>query len=355
MPEMATIALDAMGGDIGPDVVIPAAARALKKHSRLHLVLVGDEAVVRDCARRHGLELAQGEAAAGAPGASLMHASQVVEMHEEPGSAVRRKKDSSMRVAINLVKQGKAQAAVSAGNTGALMATAKFVLKTVPGIDRPAINTTIPSRRGHTHMLDLGANVDCTAQHLLQFAIMGSVLAQAVDGIGQPSIGLLNIGSEDSKGNALVKEADKLLATAPVNYIGYVEGDDIYMGDVDVIVCDGFVGNVSLKTAEGVAKIISYYMKQEFGRSLYNRLAGLLALPVLKAFRRRIDPGQYNGASMLGLNGIVIKSHGGADVPAYANAIDIALLEIEKAVPELIQSSMAPLLASAAQPERMSS
>ena len=348
MPAMATVALDAMGGDFGLDVVIPAAALVLKKNRHIHIILVGDEARLREHAKTLNVALSAGEPDYSQNVMSVQHASEVVEMCDEPALAVRKKKDSSMRVAINLVKQGIAQAAVSAGNTGALMATAKFVLKTLPGINRPAICTTIPSVKGHTHMLDLGANVDCSADNLFQFAVMGSVLAEAVDDVRQPKVGLLNIGSEDSKGNAQVKSANKLLNTAPINYIGYIEGDDIYLGNVDVVVCDGFVGNVSLKTSEGVAKMISFFMKQEFSKGIYNKLSGLLALPVLKAFKKRIDPGTYNGASMLGLNGIVIKSHGGADIQAYANAINIALLEIKKSVPEHIHSRMAPLLKTAA-------
>ncbi len=344
MPEMATIALDAMGGDFGVEVVIPAAALALKKNRNIHIILVGDEATIREYAKSQAIALTTGEPDYTKNVISVQHASEVVEMDEEPAIAVRKKKDSSMRVAINLVKKGIAQAVVSAGNTGALMATAKFVLKMLPGIDRPAISTTIPSVNGHTHMLDLGANVDCSAENLLQFAVMGSVLAEAVDNVREPKVGLLNIGSEASKGNAQVKEANKYLQKAPINYIGFIEGDDIYLGDVDVVVCDGFIGNISLKTSEGVAKMIGFYIKQEFSRGLYNKLAGLLALPVLKAFKNRIDPRMYNGASMLGLRGIVIKSHGGADVFAYANAINIAILEIEKSVPEYIRSRMEPLL-----------
>ncbi len=344
MSELSTIALDAMGGDHGPEVVIPAAARVLKKHRNLRIILVGDENRIRQVAQRCGVALHDDDGANRGGVMSVHHASQVVEMHEEPAIAVRKKKDSSMRVAINLVKQQVAQATVSAGNTGALMATAKFVLKTLPGIDRPAICTTIPSVQGHTHMLDLGANVDCSSDHLFQFAVMGAVLAEAVDNVDSPRVGLLNIGSEDSKGNAQVKQANAALSGAPVNYIGFVEGDDIYLGDVDVVVCDGFIGNVSLKTSEGVAKMISHFMKQEFSRGWLNRLAGLVALPVLKAFKQRIDPRLYNGASMLGLTGIVIKSHGGADELAFANAIEIALLEIEKAVPDHIRNKMAPLL-----------
>ena len=336
MPDSAVIALDAMGGDFGPEVVIPAAAKILSRRKPLSIILVGDEERLRSCAQKHGIKLDDR--------LTIQHASEVVEMHDEPALALRKKKDSSMRVAINIVHDGRADAVVSAGNTGALMATARFVLKTLPGIDRPAICTTIPSKNGHTHMLDLGANVDCTAEHLFQFAVMGSVLTEAIDNVERPRVGLLNIGSEAMKGNAQVKAADEYLADAPLNYIGFVEGDDIYSEKVDVVVCDGFVGNISLKTAEGVAKLISYYMKEEFKRGLYNKLAGLVALPVLKAFKKRIDPGAYNGASLLGLKGIVIKSHGGADVNAYANAIDIAALEVQKSVPQQIQQHIQPLL-----------
>ena len=339
MSDQITVALDAMGGDFGPEVVLPAATEVLKKHKNLNIILAGDSARLQSCAESNGIKLDDR--------LSVQHASQIVEMHDDPRLAIRKKKDSSMRVAIDLVKNGQAQAAVSAGNTGALMGTAKFVLKTLPGIDRPAICTTIPSVTGHTHMLDLGANVDCTSEHLAQFGVMGSVLAEAIDTTNTPRVGLLNIGHEDSKGNAQVKEANSFLVDAPINYIGYVEGDDIYNGNVDVVVCDGFVGNVSLKTSEGVAKMISHFMKQEFNKGLYNRIAAMIALPVLKAFRKRIDPRGYNGASLLGLSGIVIKSHGSADVFAFANAIEIAVLEIEKAVPEHIRSRMEPLLEQA--------
>ena len=245
-----------------------------------------------------------------------------------------------MRLAINLVKEGEAAACVSAGNTGALMAISKFVLKTIKGIDRPAIATTLPAIDGHTHMLDLGANVDCSADHLYQFAMMGSILANAVDGMDAPRIGLLNIGAEDIKGNEQVKQAAPLLAQSSLNYIGFVEGDEIYSDHVDVVVCDGFVGNVSLKTSEGVARMVSHYLKQEFVRSPWNKLVGLIAKPVLKAFGSRIDPRRYNGASLLGLKGVVIKSHGGADEVAFANAIEIALLEIDKDVPSMIAAGL---------------
>ena len=336
MPEQAIIALDVMGGDFGPEVVIPAAVNVLKKRDDLAIILVGKQDEIKSYAAKNGISLNER--------LSVHHASEVVGSHDDPALAMRKKKDSSMRVAINLVHQGDAQAAVSAGNTGALMATAKFVLKTLPGIHRPAICTAIPSVSGHTHMLDLGANADCSAENLLQFAVMGSVLAEAMEDIKEPRVGLLNIGHESTKGNVLVKQTNDLLKDAPLNYIGFVEGDDIYNGTVDVVVCDGFVGNVSLKTSEGVAKMITHFMKEEFKKGLYNKLAAIIALPVLKAFKKRIDPRVYNGASLLGLKGIVIKSHGGADAFAFANAIDIALIEVRKSVPLHIREHIEPLL-----------
>jgi phosphate acyltransferase len=334
---MRTIALDAMGGDFGPDVVVPAALRVLRKRSNgVRLILVGDEDRLHECLAAH-------KATAG-DRLAVHHCSQVVAMDELPSSALRNKKDSSMRVAIDLVKDGQAGACVSAGNTGALMATARFVLKTLTGIDRPAICTSLPSVEGHTHVLDLGANIDCTSEHLFQFAVMGSVLATAVDNIERPRVGLLNIGEEEIKGNERVKMAAQLLGASNLNYIGFVEGDAIYTGGADVVVCDGFVGNVALKTSEGVAKMISHYMKREFRRNVLTRLVGLAALPVLYAFRRKIDPRRYNGASLLGLRGIVVKSHGAADQLAFANAIEIAALEVDKAVPDRIHSQLESLL-----------
>lgn len=333
-----TIALDGMGGDNGPDVVVPAALRVLKAvGDAVHLILVGQE----DVLLAHLAKLK----AKGNPQITIRHASQLVNMDESPAQALRVKKDSSMRVAINLVKQGEADACVSAGNTGALMATSRFVLKTLPGIDRPAICTTMPTVRGQTRVLDLGANVDSKSEHLLQFAVMGSVLAE-VNGIQQPRVGLLNIGEEDIKGNEQVKDAARLLMSSDLNYIGFIEGDGIYLDDVDVVVCDGFVGNVALKSSEGVAKLIRHYMTQEFKRNLLTRLAGLIALPVLHAFSRRIDPRRYNGASLLGLQGIVVKSHGSADALAFANAIQVAMLEAEQAVPQRIDAHLAVLHAA---------
>lgn len=331
------IALDAMGGDHGADTVIPAALNILKHRDDLRIILVGDRARLEVLLARAGNPFSEQRL-------RIHHASEVVDMDEPPSRALRLKKDSSMRVAIDLVKSGQAQACVSAGNTGALMATARYVLKTLPGIDRPAISAEIPSIDGYTQVLDLGANVDCTAEHLFQFAVMGSVLASAVHGLEKPRIGLLNIGEEEIKGNEQVKEAARLLAGSSLHYTGFVEGDDVYIGGVDVVVCDGFVGNVALKTSEGVAKMISHFMRQAFSRNVFTKLAGLLVMPVLKSFRSRIDPRKYNGASLLGLRGIVIKSHGGADAVAFENAINVAALEVQKAVPDRIEHLLEDLL-----------
>ena len=330
-----TISLDAMGGDHGVQVVVPAALQVLNELEGLRLILVGDEEKIR-------LELSIHKASMDR--IEIQHASQQVEMDELPSQALRGKKDSSMRIAINLVKEGKANACVSAGNTGALMATARYVLKTLPGIDRPAIISALPTIKGHTHVLDLGANVDSSADNLFEFAVMGSVLTNAIDNIESPSIGLLNIGEEEIKGNERIKEAARILTNSPLNYVGFVEGDAIFGGDVDVVVCDGFIGNIALKSSEGVAKMITHYMKQEFNRNVVTRLLGLMALPVLKAFKSRIDPRNYNGASFVGLQGIVIKSHGGADVVAYKTAIKEAVLEVKKNVPEMIIHQLDDLL-----------
>jgi glycerol-3-phosphate acyltransferase PlsX len=332
MSKEISIALDAMGGDSGLDVVVPAAISAVNQHPDVQIILVGDEAKMQPAITAAG--------AADNPRLKIHHASQKVEMDELASSAMRNKKDSSMRVALNLVKDGVANACVSAGNTGALMATSRFVLKMLPGIDRPAICTSLPSLTGHTWMLDLGANVDCNAEHLFQFSLMGSVLATAVDGNEHPRVGLLNIGEEEIKGNEQVKEAAQLLSAGMPDYAGYAEGDDIYKGGFDVIVCDGFVGNVSLKTGEGIAKMIAEFIKQEFRRNIFTKLAALVAMPVLTAFRRRIDPRAYNGASLLGLRGIVIKSHGGADAFSFSNAIKVAILQVRENVPERITTQL---------------
>jgi glycerol-3-phosphate acyltransferase PlsX len=338
MTKLLTIALDVMGGDHGPDVVLPAALRFLRKRrDGFKLLLVGDQSVIES-----GLA---GLGATGNTRLEIQHASQSVQMDEQPSHALRFKKDSSMRVAIDAVKEGRAQACVSAGNTGALMATARFVLKTLPGIDRPAICTSLPTISGHTWMLDLGANIDSSAEHLFQFALMGSVLARAVDGNANPSVGLLNIGEEEMKGSETIREAANLLSNSPLNYVGFVEGDDVYGGKVDVVACDGFVGNISLKSSEGVAKMISYFIKREFNRNILTRLVALVAMPVLKAFGRQIDPRRYNGASLLGLRGSVIKSHGGADVLAFSHAIEVAAVVVEQNVPELISSQLNSVVA----------
>jgi glycerol-3-phosphate acyltransferase PlsX len=329
MTQTYRIALDAMGGDLGCSPVVTAAVKALETYSDIELILVGQEDALRD-------ELARQNKKTLNDRLTIHHASQVVTMDEPPALALKKKKDSSMRVSINLVKEGKADACISSGNTGALMATARFVLKMLPGVDRPAITATFPSKRGHTHILDLGANVDSSADQLYQFAVMGSELATAVDDAPSPTVGLLNIGHEAIKGNELVKEADSQLRQSDLNYIGYVEGDDLFIGDVDVVVCDGFVGNVALKSSEGVAKLISSYIKEEFTRNFLSRIVGLLALPILARMRRRADPRRYNGASLLGLKGIVIKSHGGSDSVAFGNAIKIARIEVIKNVPKQI-------------------
>ncbi|RDI46009.1 phosphate acyltransferase PlsX [Aquicella lusitana] len=332
------IAIDAMGGDHGPPVTVPASLEALAKYPDLHLILVGDQAVLQRALQSRSYDNQR---------LTIQHASQQVEMDELPSQALRTKKDSSMRVAINLVKEGRAQACVSAGNTGALMATARFVLKTLPGIDRPAIVSTFPTMNPakNMRMLDLGANVDSSAEHLVQFAVMGSVLASAVDNIENPKVYLLNIGEEEIKGNEQVKQTAQLLTTlSAINYAGYIEGDVIYQGDADVVVCDGFVGNVTLKTTEGVAIFIGKLIKEAFMRNLFTKLAGLMVKPVLKAFVKRIDPARYNGATFIGLQGTVIKSHGGAKSQAFMHAIEEAMIGVEKNVPERIRHEVERLL-----------
>ncbi|MEO5367781.1 MAG: phosphate acyltransferase PlsX [Magnetococcus sp. WYHC-3] len=321
------IALDAMGGDRAPGVVVEAALGMLERHRDLVIVLVGQPAAVEPLlqGRRYDATRLQ-----------LHPASEVVEMTDKPAEALRRKKDSSLRVGANLVKTGAVSALVSAGNTGALMAISKYVLKTLPGIDRPAIATRLPTLKGHTLMLDLGANVDCTPRHLVQFALMGGVYMSQVHGLTAPRIGLLNIGEEDMKGNDLVRDAGELLRQAEPNYIGNVEGDDIFKGVADVVVCDGFVGNVSLKTAEGVAKMLSQFLRDAFKEYFFAKLGYLVARPALRRFRDRVDPRRYNGAMLLGLNGIVVKSHGGADRLALENAIMVAMDLVRNRVNERI-------------------
>lgn len=331
-----TIAIDAMGGDHGPAVTLRAALDFLEETPAARVIAVGPPDV-----------LAARVAALRSPAKDrlMVHpAAEVVAMSEAPALALRNKKDSSMRVAINLVKAGSAHACVSAGNTGALMAIARFVLKTLPGIDRPAIASRLPTSKGVTMALDLGANVNCTAQQLLQFAVMGSALVAAVDGIDRPTVGLLNIGEEDTKGNEVVKEAAELLKASGLNFYGNVEGTDIYKGTTDVVVCDGFVGNVALKTSEGLAAMLYEFLKAEFTRNLFTKLAAVVAYPVLRAFKRRIDPRRYNGATLIGLKGIVVKSHGGADALAFRYALRKAYAEAANGVLDRIAQRLAATL-----------
>ena len=328
-----------MGGDFGPKTTIPASVNCLKSNSKLSIILVGDEQVLKS-------QVA--DEMSNYPGRlSIHHASETVEMHEAPAKALKNKKDSSMRVAINLVRDGQATACVSAGNTGALMATARFVLKMIPGIERPAIVSTLPSIHGHSHVLDLGGNVDSSAEQLFQFGVMGSEVVKAVDNIDQPRIGLLNIGEEETKGNEQVKAASKLLANSDLNYVGYVEGNSLCAGNnVDLIVTDGFVGNVALKTIEGTASMISQLMKEEFNKNIFTKIGALFSFPVLKAFKKRIDPRLYNGASFVGIRGLVIKSHGGADPLAFETAIQLAIVEAEKDVAQKISDKVESILAN---------
>ena len=326
-----TLAVDAMGGDHGPSVTIPASINALSKYDQLHIILVGDKELIQAELQKNKYTNTR---------LSIQHASEVVEMDESPQSALKNKKDSSMRVAINLIKEEKAQACVSAGNTGALMATARYVLKMLPGIDRPAIASSLPSQKGTTYMLDLGANTDCTAENLLQFAVMGAMLVSSVTGNPKPSIGLLNIGSEDIKGNEVVKQAGELLRRSHLNFYGNVEGNDIFKGTTDVVVCDGFVGNVALKSAEGIAQLMSRFLTQEFKRNWMTKSMAFVSLLVLNRFKKRLDPRRYNGASFLGLKGIVIKSHGGADSYSFFYAIRTAIEESKNNVLENIQKQL---------------
>src|SRR5450830_900550 len=322
-----------MGGDHGPHVTVPAALSALKQHSEIHIILVGlKEAIEAELSANHATVSSR---------LRIHHASQHVAMDESPQSALKNKKDSSMRVAINLVKSGEANACVSAGNTGALMAISRFVLKTLPGIDRPAIAGILPTMKSEVYVLDLGANVNCTPEHLLQFAIMGAMLVSAMQHKERPSIGLLNIGQEAIKGNEVVKQTAELLRASGLNFYGNVEGDDIFKGTTDVVVCDGFVGNVALKTAEGLAKMLRTFLTDEFKRNWFTYLCGVMAVPVLSAFKRRVDPARYNGASLLGLKGIVVKSHGSADSFAFENAIERAFDEVREGVLQRISQRLA--------------
>lgn len=321
-----TVSIDCMGGDHGPRVTVPAAAGFVASHAEAEIILVGLQPEI-------DAELAKLSIGGQVRGRlRVRHAGEVVLMDESPAAALKGKKNSSMRIAVDLVKSGEAQACVSAGNTGALMAISRFVLKTLPGIDRPAICSILPNMKGSSYMLDLGANVDCGPEHLLQFAIMGATLVSAVERNERPSVGLLNIGAEAIKGNEVVKQAAEMLRSSGLNFQGNVEGDDIYKGKTDVIVCDGFVGNIALKTSEGLAQMLGSSLREEFTRTWYTRLAAMVAMPVLSAFKRRFDHRRYNGATLIGLRGIVVKSHGSADAFGFERAILRAVEEVQSDV-----------------------
>ncbi len=330
------IAIDAMGGDFGPHSIVPACIACLAEFPSLHLVLVGQTSLLNELIARHpGVDR---------PRLHLEHASEVIAMDDRPAQALRSKPDSSMRVALELVRDGRAQACVSAGNTGALMALSRYLLKTLPGIDRPAMMTAIPTQRGHCQLLDLGANVDCSAEHLYQFAVMGAVAAEAL-GVHRPRIALLNVGTEDVKGNQQVKLAASLLQpVAELNYIGFIEGDGLYRGEADVVVCDGFVGNILLKSSEGLASMISARMEALFKQSLGSRLIGSLALPVLKRLQGELAPARHNGASFLGLQAIVVKSHGAAGPEGFESAIRHAVMEVREDLPQRLHGRLEHLL-----------
>jgi glycerol-3-phosphate acyltransferase PlsX len=343
------IAVDCMGGDHGLAVTVPASLSFAAREPRAQLVLVGREPLLR--AALTGDAHAAGHYEAVRERIRVIHAEEVVEMHDPLATALRSKKDSSMRVAIEAVKNGEADAVVSAGNTGALMAIARYVLKTQPGIDRPAIAQTIPNRDGGmTTCLDLGANVDCEAEHLLQFAIMGSAFVMALFERERPSVGLLNVGEEVIKGNEVVKRAAELLRASGLNFYGNVEGDDIFRGTVDVVVCDGFVGNLVLKASEGMAQMLVRFIREEFTRDPLSKLSALLAYPVLRRIRRRGDHRQYNGAALLGLRGVVIKSHGSSDAYAYEFALRRAFDAAAHHLIERTAAAMAPMLERIVEP-----
>ena len=325
------IAMDCMGGDFGVKVTVPAAIHFVKSHPDTHILLVGKLDQISSTLKRYPHDPER---------ISVIDAEEIISMDEGPAQALRSKKNSSMRIAIDLIKDGQANACVSAGNTGALMAISRFVLKMLPGIERPAIASFLPTHKGQVCMLDLGANVDCSADHLFQFAVMGSCLVTSSGGPTFPSIGLLNVGSEDIKGNEIVKEASELLKNSSLNFKGNVEGTDIYRGTTDVIVCDGFVGNIALKTSEGLAQMLGKYLKEEFHRNAFTKVLGLLASPVINQFKKRVDHRRYNGASLLGLRGIVVKSHGSADLYSMGFAMQRAYEEVKHSMLDAITDNI---------------
>ena len=326
------ISVDAMGGDFGPSVTVPASLKILKKYENISIVLVGDSGKINKILKK--------KKSLNHPRITIRNTTQVVGMDELPQSALKNKKDSSMRVSINLVKEGVVDACVSAGNTGALMATARFVLRMLPGIDRPAISSELPNPNGTTCMLDLGANADCTPEQLLQFGVMGSILTNVLHKKNNPSIGLLSNGSEAMKGSEVVKKSAELFRDSHLNFYGNVEGDDIFKGTTDVVVCDGFTGNISLKTTEGLAKMMANFLTLEFKRNWLTKISAIIAMPVLRRFKKRLDPRRYNGASFLGLNGIVVKSHGGADEFAFTHALETTISESENDVISKIKDQL---------------
>jgi glycerol-3-phosphate acyltransferase PlsX len=335
------IAVDAMGGDSGLPVTVPGTVGFLTRNREAQAILVGDRTSLEEALAAASVVASVRERIV------VRHASEVVGMDESPASALRSRRDSSMRVSIDLVRSGEADACVSAGNTGALMAISRFVLKMLDGIDRPAIATQLPNRiGGATTMLDLGANVDCEPRHYLEFGLMGAALVTALGGEARPRVGLLNIGEEIIKGNETVRQASEMLRASPLNFIGNVEGNDIFEGKADVVVCDGFVGNVALKTSEGLARMLGEMIREEFNRDLLSRLAGLIAWPVLSRFKHRVDPRRYNGASLIGLRGVVFKSHGSSDQVGFETALQRAWgaasnglpARIAAAIPQITQS-----------------
>ena len=331
MHQKITIALDMMSGDNGVSSSVPAAIESIEKFDDMFLILVGDQDKINPLISDK-IKILENTRY------KILHAKESINMDDEIISAIRGKKKSSMRLGINAVKNKDADACVSAGNTGALMALSKIILKTIPGIDRPAICGSLPTKSGQFHMLDLGANVECSAKHLYQFSLMGSALVQSLELNNKPVIGLLNIGSEEFKGNDTIKSAGQLISKSNLNYAGFVEGDDMFSGKFDVVVADGFAGNIALKSIEGVAKVISHFIKTEFTKNMFTKLSALISLPVLKSVKQRVDPREYNGASLVGLQGVVVKSHGGADSYAFSQAINTAYYEVKNELLNKIES-----------------
>jgi glycerol-3-phosphate acyltransferase PlsX len=331
MHQKITIALDMMSGDHGVSSSVPAAIDSIEKFDDIFLILIGDQDKINPLISDKIKTLEDTHY-------KILHTKESINMDDEIISAIRGKKKSSMRLGINAVKTKDAHACVSAGNTGALMALSKIILKTIPGIDRPAICGSLPTKSGQFHMLDLGANVECSAKHLYQFSLMGSALVQSLELNNKPVIGLLNIGSEEFKGNDTIKTAGQLISKSNLNYAGFVEGDDMFSGKFDVVVADGFAGNIALKSIEGVAKVISHFIKTEFNKNIFTKLSALISLSVLKSVKQRVDPREYNGASLLGLQGVVVKSHGGADSYAFSQAINTAYYEVKNELLNKIES-----------------